>query len=280
MKSAAPALPTRGASPVRGAGGKRWLVPKLRELIGETEIERYHEPFLGGASVFLGLEPFPKAYLGDSNRELIATFRAIRDLPDEVAEQARAYENDESTYYAVRASTPKGRIGRAARFLYLNHTSFNGIYRVNLNGIYNVPFGNGRDTNIPTAEQLRDVSARLKAATLKDQDFADSIDQVKAGDLVFLDPPYTVAHNNNGFVKYNQRLFSFEDQRRLSRLVGQIKKRRAYYVLANAAHDSIAELFANGDALIETTRRNSIGGNNAVRGSATEYLFTNLAGGS
>jgi len=116
----------------------------------------------------------------------------------------------------------------------------------------------------------------LKAATLRRGDFANCIDTVETNDLVFLDPPYTVAHNHNGFIKYNQRLFSFDDQKRLSRLIGRVKKQGAYYILANAAHDSIKELFEKGDRRLETTRRNSIGGVNAARGSATEYLFTNL----
>ncbi len=264
------------ASPLRWVGGKRWLNPKLRKLVGDTEIAAYHEPFLGGASVFLALGPFSKAHLSDTNVELISTFEAIRDHPTRVANKARAYARDEETYYKVRASIPGGLIESAARFLYLNHTSFNGIYRVNLAGTYNVPFGGERIAHIPTAEQLRAVASRLEQAILKACDFAECIDQVSAGDLVFLDPPYTVAHNENGFVKYNQRLFSFEDQRRLSELVDEIKERDAHYILANAAHDSIVELFDKGDSMIKTSRRNSVGGTNAIRGSAKELLFTNL----
>jgi DNA adenine methylase len=122
------------ASPLRWVGGKRWLIPKLRKLVGETEIAAYHEPFLGGASVFLALGPFSKAHLSDTNVELISTFEAIRDHPTRVANKARGYARDEKTYYEIRASIPGGLIESAARFLYLNHTSFNGIYRVNLRG--------------------------------------------------------------------------------------------------------------------------------------------------
>lgn len=244
--------------------------------MGEREFRAYHEPFLGGASVFLGLPPFKKAFLGDANAELIATFSTIRDHPTRVALQAGEYPNDEETYYEVRASAPQGRIARAARFLYLNHTSFNGIYRVNLDGVYNVPYGQGRVAHIPAASHLKHVATRLANARLQVGDFQACLPMVEKGDLVFLDPPYTVAHNNNGFVKYNQRLFSFEDQRRLSRLIDDLKARGAFYVLANAAHQSILQLFDKGDALIETSRRNVIGGVNAQRGSATEYLFTNL----
>jgi DNA adenine methylase len=267
---------SRVVSPLRWAGGKRWLLPTIRMLVASRQFSAYHEPFLGGASVFLGLRQFRKAYLRDSNAELIATYRAIRDHYSEIAARVLLYRNDPETYYAVRASVPADKVERAARFLYLNHTSFNGLYRVNLEGVYNVPFGNRPSPQIPAAEHLRDVARRLNQARLEAGDFAKCLKHVGKGDLVFLDPPYTVAHNNNGFIKYNQRLFSFDDQKRLSGLIGEIKECGAYYILANAAHESIANLFDNGDMLIETSRRNSIGGINAARGSATEYLFTNL----
>ena len=273
-RSAVLAIPV--AAPFRWAGGKRWLVPMLRELISQGSFRAYHEPFLGGGSVFLGLGPFRRAVLSDSNAELIEAFEGIRDAPEQVAEIAHAHGFDPETYYHLRATVSVDKIERAARFLYLNHMSFNGIYRVNLDGIYNVPFGRRKNVNMPTADQLVDVASRLKGARLVARDFAKCIKDVRAGDLVFLDPPYTVAHNNNGFVKYNQRLFSWDDQQRLSRLIDEIKGIGAYYVLTNAAHDSIGELFEKGDCLLQTRRRNNIGGNNAVRGAATEYLFTNL----
>lgn len=266
----------RVVSPLRWAGGKRWLLPTITKLVGTREFSAYHEPFLGGASVFLGLQRFPKAYLRDANTELISTYRAIRDHPAEIAARVRMYANDSDTYYVVRSAAPECKVERAARFLYLNHTSFNGIYRVNLDGVYNVPFGRRPSPNIPTAEHLADVAKRFEHANLATGDFANCLKYVNARDLVFLDPPYTVAHNHNGFIKYNQRLFSFDDQRRLSKLIDSIKERGAYYILANAAHESIRSLFDKGDLLIETTRRNSIGGSKATRGAATEYLFTNL----
>jgi DNA adenine methylase len=276
MAVVAPGPASRVVSPLRWAGGKRWLLPTIRMLVGSRQFSAYHEPFLGGASVFLGLRQFRRAYLRDSNAELIATYRAIRDHHATIAARVLLYGNDPETYYAVRASVPHDKVERAARFLYLNHTSFNGIYRVNLDGVYNVPFGNRPSPQIPTSDHLRDVAVRLGDARLEIGDFAKCLKHVNKGDLVFLDPPYTVAHNHNGFIKYNQRLFSFDDQKRLKALIDEIKKRDGYYILANAAHESIANLFDNGDMLLETSRRNSIGGVNAARGSATEYLFTNL----
>src|SRR3954454_13149741 len=156
----------RVASPLRWAGGKRWLLPKIRELVGDRDIPAYHEPFLGGASIFLGLRGFSTAYLRDTNAELIAAFRAIRARPVRVGKLVAEFANDSETYYKVRASAPTDRYERAARFIYLNHTSFNGIYRVNLDGVYNVPFGSRGSPQIPTAEHLKRVAERLEDATL------------------------------------------------------------------------------------------------------------------
>ncbi len=263
-------------SPVRWAGGKRWLLSTIRTLILGHEISIYHEPFLGGASVFLGLDGLERAFLGDTNAELIAAYRAIRDHPAQVADRVSRYPNNADMYYAVRACTPTDKVEIAARFLYLNHTSFNGIYRVNLEGVYNVPFG-GRASPRSRPPSICGRFAAPAQGRLYVGDFARCLERVQEGHLVFLDPPYTVAHNNNGFIKYNQKIFSIEDQERLSALIDEISSRGAYYILANAAHPSIAKLFRRrGGVRMDTSRRNVIGGVNATRGSATEYLFTNL----
>lgn len=261
---------------LRWAGGKRWIVPLVADLIGDTEVQNYHEPFLGGAAVFFGLGLNGKAYLSDLNAELIETYTTIRDHPDQVWRFLKKYRNTKEDYYSARSSAPRKAGSRAARFIYLNHTSFNGIYRVNLAGAYNVPYGYRKWYNVPCYDDLLASSSRLRTAVLTSCDFAEAVEKVGPGDLVFLDPPYTVSHNNNGFVKYNNRLFSFSDQQRLSKAIDRIKELYGYYVLTNAAHESIAKLFGKGDRLIETQRKNAVGGRTAARGMATEFLFTNL----
>lgn len=261
---------------LRWAGGKRWLLHHLRGILGGFEINGYHEPFLGGGAVFFGSAITGRIHLSDLNAELIETYVQVRDNHQQVANYLGTHVNTSEHYYKVRASSPEDPASRAAKFIYLNHTSYNGIYRVNLNGQYNVPFGNRAKAHIPSPEHLAAVSRKLQSATIGVSDFQESVEQVQAGDLVVLDPPYTVAHNNNGFIKYNQRLFSFEDQTRLSKLVDAVRDRGAYYLLTNAAHESIATLFEKGDRRLKLTRRNSIGGVQAKRGSAAEYLFTNV----
>lgn len=261
---------------LRWAGGKRWLVPLVDELASAVEVERYHEPFAGGAALFFGTNIGKRSFLSDLNPNLIETYLAVRDDPEGVWERLRQYQNAADDYYAARESKPRKPSYRAARFIFLNHTSFNGLYRVNLKGEYNVPFGYRHSDNRPTREHLLAASQRLASASLVAEDFSQTRERVGRGDLVFLDPPYTVAHNRNGFVKYNGRLFLFADQERLSALIDEIRAAGAYYVMTNAAHVSIAELFEKGDSRIETSRKNAVGGRSASRGRATEYLFTNL----
>lgn len=261
---------------LRWAGGKRWLLPQIPAVLGDVKVRNYYEPFLGGGSVFLSVSVTGTAFLSDLNADLIETYVQVRDEPSKVATALSRYKNEIDHYYRARGQTPSDPAERAARFIYLNHTSFNGIYRVNLQGEYNVPFGNRESPKIPTHEHLKAVSTRLRGAALEANDFEAAIAKAGKHDLVFLDPPYTVAHDNNGFVKYNQKLFSFADQERLRDAIDRLRKRGAYYILTNAAHKSISELFDFGETRLKLTRRNSIGGKKAARGSASEYLFTNL----
>lgn len=261
---------------LRWAGGKRWLVPKLLELLGHEDIKRYHEPFLGGGAVFFALTVTHEAFLSDLNTDLIEVFRQVRDNPTGVAERLAKFENTETEYYEARTTVPTESIERAARFIFLNHTSYNGIFRVNLQGEYNVPFGYRKFMNMPDEDWLTQASNRLQGVELNSGDFERALGEVKEGDLVFLDPPYTVSHNNNGFVKYNQHLFSFDDQKRLAGAIKQIGDLGARFILTNAAHSSIEELFSPLGRRIKVSRRNSIGGKQAVRGNIDEFVFTNI----
>lgn len=262
---------------LRWAGGKTWLIKYLNEIIGDTEFEHYHEPFLGGGAIFFTL-PTPKSsYLSDLNKELINTYQAIKDNPTAVINMLKLYENTEEFYYKIRSQFPEDQFEQAARFIFLNQTSFNGIYRVNQLGEYNVPFGY-RSKEFLEESKLIAVSKYLQKATLAYGDFTCNKKKIKKGDLVFLDPPYTVSHNNNGFIKYNQKLFSLDDQIRLSEFIDYIKDQGAYYILSNAAHQTIKEIFEKGDKRLELSRASLIGGDKAKRGKVSEYIFTNIPG--
>ena len=270
------ATPRAAAPFLRWAGGKRWLVPQLVRLLADRQVNNYYEPFLGGGSVFFALQIAGDAHLSDLNIELIEVYEQVRDNPTGVANCLRTHENTAAAYYAARESKLSDPTARAARFIFLNHTSYNGIFRVNLKGEYNVPFGYRTSPNIPDLPKLLQAAGSLSRASLSSVDFAAALDSVQAGDLVFLDPPYTVAHNNNGFVKYNQHLFSFEDQQRLATAIESIVEKGADFILTNAAHSSIEKLFTPLGHRLTVSRRNSIGGNKAERGRAEEYLFTSI----
>lgn len=258
---------------LRWAGGKSWLLKHLDGFLPKNGFNSYHEPFLGGASVFLALNP-QKSFLSDLNKELIETYSTLRNSPQEIIECLKVHENSEKYYYNLRSSNLEDPIEKAARFIYLNQTSFNGIFRVNLEGKYNVPYG-FRNKAFLEPEKLRTVSKRLEKTELLTGDFSIVLNNLQENDLVFLDPPYTVSHNQNGFIKYNQKLFSINDQIRLSKLIDEIKKRQAFYILTNAAHPKIEEIFSKGDTMLRKTRANLIGGLSAQRGHTEEFIFTN-----
>ncbi|QKJ29365.1 Dam family site-specific DNA-(adenine-N6)-methyltransferase [Mucilaginibacter mali] len=259
---------------LRWAGGKTWLVKYLTK-VKESKFNNYHEIFLGGGATFFFLKPQNHSYLSDLNIELIKTYQTLKDDVEGVIRELKNFRNEEAYYYKVRETVFNDKLEQAAQFIYLNQTSFNGIHRVNTRGKYNVPYG-FRKKDFLDSEGLRAASSALFNTTISNGDFYSTIDNIKAKDLVFLDPPYTVSHNNNGFIEYNEKIFQLSDQRRLSRMIDDIKKKDAYYILTNAAHNTIKEIFEKGDTRIELTRANAIGGAKAQRGQTSELIFTNI----
>ena len=259
---------------LRWAGGKRWLLKEIDRFVNIRNFNTYHEPFLGGGSIFIHLKP-SKAIISDSNRDLINVYVQVRDKVDLLIEFLRGFNNSEEYYYSIRKKQFQDKTQEAAKFIYLNFTSFNGIYRVNKKGEYNVPYGY-RINHVYDFDNLKQVSKLLQNTLIFEDDFDNSLNNIHEGDLVFLDPPYTVAHNNNGFIQYNQKIFSIEDQTRLSIFIQRIKEIGAFYIMTNAAHQSIKRIFANGDLMYEIHRASSVGGKNAKRGKYPELILTNL----
>lgn len=261
---------------LRWAGGKRWLINEVNELIEGYNFKNYYEPFLGSASIFFNINAsFNKVFLNDLNKDLIETYQEVKNNVNEVIKFLKQLPNNETFYYDFRKKHFKNKSKKAAQFIYLNHTSYNGIYRVNRNGEYNVPYGYIKNY-VVDEKSLNECSQKLKNANLSSGDFYRLIDLIQEGDLIFLDPPYTVSHNNNGFIEYNKNLFSLEDQIRLSDFIDKIKEKKAYYILTNAAHKKIDEIFEKGDYKYVLNRSSTIGGRNAKRGQIEEYLFTNI----
>jgi DNA adenine methylase len=261
---------------LRWAGGKNWFVKHIHKYLPKNGFNDYHEPFLGGGSIFFSLQT-KNSYLSDLNKDLIKTYTEIRDNVEDVISELKRFKNTEDFYYHIRDERKKPSVAReAAKFVFLNQTSFNGIYRVNLNGKYNVPYG-FRSKDFFQPENLRHASNALKNAKIFASDFTKILPNIKTGDLVFLDPPYTVSHYNNGFIKYNSKLFSEEDQIKLSELISEIKNRGAFYIMTNADHEQVHEIFkSNGDNYTTEERASLIGGKNSKRGIYKEAIYTNV----
>lgn len=223
-------------------GGKRWFLPRHARLF-PREFGRCIEPFLGGGSVFFHLEP-ECALLGDTNAELINVYQAIKWRRKQLVDLLVQHQRDHGKrfYYRLRNSVPDGVVERAARTIYLNRTCFNGIYRVNLQGDFNVPKGT-RSSVLLDTDDYATAARLLRNADLRVSDFEPLIDEAKRGDLVFADPPYVVGHNNNGFVRYNEALFKWSDQVRLADALVRARDRGVKVVATNAAHSAVADLY-------------------------------------
>jgi DNA adenine methylase len=262
---------------LRWAGGKSWLIKYIPKLFPQLNFMNYHEPFLGSGAVFFSIASDKLSYLSDINFNLIQTYKCLKENPKNIISILKSFKNEEEFYYKIRNTKFSDPFEISAQFIFLNQTSFNGLYRVNLKGLYNVPYG-FRTKDFLNENILYQSSQKLQNAELLVGDFSMVKNNVKKGDLVFLDPPYTVSHNNNGFIKYNEKLFSIHDQYRLSELILDIRKTKAQYILTNAFHKDIKNIFDNGDRIIEINRASLIGGINAKRGQITEYIFTNIQG--
>jgi DNA adenine methylase len=235
---------------------------------------RYIEPFLGSGALFFALHP-KESILSDLNPDLIVTFAAIREDWKQVRSVLRGYHRLHSPafYYRIRASRPRSPIKRAAKFIYLNRTCWNGLYRVNTRGHFNVPVGT-RTTVLLDSDDFRSASTLLKQATLLTADFASVISQARRGDLVFADPPYVTAHSQNGFLKYNERLFSWDDQVRLRESLLSAKRRGAKIVATNADTPSIRKLYEKSFTVRSVSRWSVIAASTAHRGARSELIIT------
>ena len=257
-------------------GGKRWFVAKYASCM-PAKYKRYYEPFLGGGSVFFHLRP-AKATITDINPELINMYTAMRDDPYGLREILVYHQEHHSPehYYEVRRDNPDASIERAGRFLYLNRTCFNGMYRVNQRGMFNVPIGTKHDC-IYDIDLFDEYSKILKKATIRVDDFAKTIGRAREGDIIFADPPYTIAHNQNSFIKYNEHLFTWADQERLFRALRAAKDRGAIVFLTNANHQAVRDMYNdNGFHITVLKRYSSISGVKEKRGIQEELLITSI----
>lgn len=260
---------------VKWAGGKWRMLSQLLPLFPER-YGRYYEPFLGGAAVFLGLQP-GGAVLSDVNADLVTLYRVIQtDVESLIADLARhRYERD--YYYRVRAQDGArlSPVQRASRTLYLNRTCFNGLYRVNRRGEFNVPFGRYTNPTICDADRLRAVSAALAGCRVVDQDYATATATAVDGDLVYFDPPYFPLTRTSNFTSYTKMAFGPDDQRRLAAVFDDLTARGVACVQSNSDTPFIRGLYAHHRIDLVTARR-AISRDPESRGLVTEVVIRNF----
>lgn len=271
---------------LKWAGGKTQL---LRHLLAEAprEIATYYEPFVGGGALFFALQEegrFHRAALSDSNDELIGTYIQVRDCVDDLAAaldvhqrkyRERGEEERPGYYYAIRDKRPTCPVGRAARMIFLNKTCFNGLYRVNAKGEFNVPHGRYANPTICDSDGLRAASAALQGVELRVADFDDAVRGAGPGDFAYFDPPYVPVSETAHFTAYTASEFGVEDQARLAAAAEAVRERGACALLSNSGHPDVARLYEGGGFRLATVQASrAINSNPDARGMVREYLIS------
>ncbi|CKH98225.1 modification methylase [Streptococcus pneumoniae] len=263
-------------------GGKRQLLPVIRELMPKT-YNRYFEPFVGGGALFFDLAP-KDAVINDFNAELINCYQQIKDNPQELIEILKVHQeyNSKEYYLDLRSADRDERIDmmsevqRAARILYMLRVNFNGLYRVNSKNQFNVPYGRYKNPKIVDEELISAISVYLNNNQLeiKVGDFEKAIVDVRTGDFVYFDPPYIPLSETSAFTSYTHEGFSFADQVRLRDVFKRLSDTGAYVMLSNSSSALVEELYKDFNIhYVEATRTN--GAKSSSRGKISEIIVTN-----
>jgi len=265
------------ARPVlKWAGGKTQLLASILVRLPKR-IDTYFEPFVGGGAVFFALAAegrFRRAVIGDRNPDLIAVYQAIRDDVDAVIRALGKLEHSEAGYYRIREASPRGLVQRAARIIYLNKTGYNGLYRVNRAGRFNVPFGRYANPTICDEPNLRAVAEVLQSVQIREADFEELCRRARPGDAVYFDPPYVPLSKTSSFTAYDRHPFGIEEQERLARTFGRLGERGVAAVLSNSDTAETRRLYAEyRPKKVEVTR--PINCRPALRGPISEILVSN-----
>ncbi len=270
---------------VKWAGGKRQLIPILSENLPQT-MGTYFEPFLGGGALLfhiLSERDGQICRISDLNSDLVLTYITIRDKPDELIyslkNHAKRYQKDsKSYYYSIRESNPRSAVEKTSRLLFLNRTCFNGLYRVNSKGKFNVPLGRYTNPNIVNEENIRSVSQVLQSrkVSIKCLDFETVLDDAKKDDLVYFDPPYQPVSSTANFTSYTHKSFTYDDLKRLAKLCLKLDSIGCKVMLSNSNSQDVVEMFAEKQWRLKKIKANrSINSNSKKRTGHFELLIKN-----
>jgi len=262
------------AKPIlKWAGGKTSLIPQLVKHF-PTKFDRYIEPFLGGGAVFLGLPQQTLSLVNDVNSEITNFYEVVRDQPEKLmkALDEMGCQYSEKFYYHVRLLKPRSALQKAARTLFLNKTCYNGLYRLNSKGQFNVPFGKReRLPRLYDSQNLLGVSRKLKKAVIWNSDFEKVIEEAGKGDFVYCDPPYEPLSSTSSFNAYTGKGFTKEDQVRLFEVCCRAATRGAKIAVSNSASPFVKKLFHDWE-LVSISCRRSINSKGDRRGLIQEVL--------
>lgn len=269
---------------VKWVGGKRQLLNqfKLRNLYPPEDFNpktgRYFEPFVGGGAVFFDLLP-KKAYLSDLNKELVATYNVIKNDIETLIKSLKKHRYEKKYFLKIRAQKLENLsdIEIASRFIFLNRTCFNGMYRVNSKGEFNVPFGKYSNPLICDEENLRKVSMALRGVDIKHQDYKAVLKQVRKGDFVYFDPPYYPVSQSASFTAYTKDAFLEKEQIELRDVFVELSKRGCFVMLSNSDTPFINKIYSevDGTRISKIYANRAINSNASKRGKITEVLVTN-----
>ena len=269
---------------VKWAGGKRQLLPELMRRL-PPKWNTYYEPFIGGGALLVELynkKLLTSTVISDLNEELINLYQVIKKYPLELIKQISSpdYKNDKETYLKQRErfneiiGNSKFKVERAALFLYLNRHCYNGLWRVNKSGKFNVPFGRYKNPNMPSKELILEFSKMLEKVRIMSTDFENAVKSATKGDLVYFDPPYQPISSTAYFTDYTSKGFGFQEQERLARVFNELSDKGVFVILSNSESKEIYDLYKNHHLTVVEVNR-AINSKGDKRTGAKEVIITN-----
>lgn len=273
----------KNVSPVlKWAGGKTQLLGQLTSLMPTEEITTYCEPFLGGGAMLFSIQP-GVAYVNDINVGLMNVYNVIKHFPEALIAELSSYENTAEFYYKIRELDRDAErfaaltaVEQAARFIYLNKTCFNGLYRENKQGQFNVSYGKYKNPDFVNAEGIRAVSQYFNTANIyfTSMDFSEVLKTLPSGSFVYLDPPYDPVSETANFTGYTRYSFTKDDHIRLKQCCDELTSRGIKFMLSNSNTNFIRQLYT-GYFITEVSARRVINCNGNGRGGVTELIIRN-----
>lgn len=269
---------------LKWAGGKRQLLPAIKKYLPAKYTE-YYEPFVGAGALLFSLQP-ETCTLNDTNSELINCYQVIRDQPEELLELCQEHQanNSQAYYYQLREQDRQAGfhqrtpVERAARIIYLNKTCFNGLFRVNNSGQFNVPYGKYKNPVIADPAVIKAISTYLNQATCRilNQDFEEALATAKKGAFIYFDPPYHPLSDTSSFTGYSINGFGEQEQIRLKELCDQLTNKGCQVLVSNSAAPLIKSLYDNPRyEMVEVKATRAINAVTSKRGKINELLIHN-----